>query len=816
MAASNSFSDEGELLDERKKYDENVHFEDENEIDSSSGDEYVNEEGAEDSLNIKPPQASKLSSHQIKYHTNKHKHSSQISKRDKHSKKGRRSKDHHHKSSRQSEQNSKQLLTDPRMRDQSGTRKHRHRDEHRRDKEMNIRDHRISKDLVNIKDAREILTKRKEERNFRDGKDWPREKRDEHERMKEERNSYRERKENERETAEREKRRDRLMLAERDRAQRTYRRPDDVESQSSSRSYKKKGAESSKIKYDGEYKSRRERSRSPMSKIKNKNRLNEHLKEKLKEIKSEADNEEVQNLQEDDISEDDMEVGEKSPPEESVITINDDDITSDEKQSSRSISEKEEGEHTDDEEEVIFSGSESSSSSEGESAGEDGSSSEDDSESEGISETGVSEAVNNQEESDIKSDLPNNDFGSKIPKNEDILAENVEDSDDNESELPSYYPAIQGCRSVEEFNCLNRIEEGTFGVVYRARDKKRNEIVALKRLKMENEKEGFPITSLREINTLLKAQHVNIVTCREIVVGSNMDKIYIVMDYVEHDLKSLMEGMKQPFLIGEVKTLIIQLLRAVAHLHDNWILHRDLKTSNLLLSHKGILKVGDFGLAREYGSPLKPYTPIVVTLWYRAPELLLGTKQYSCPIDLWSVGCIMGEFLTLKPLFPGKSEGDQLAKLCNALGTPNDTIWPGFSELPLVKKIVLPHVQYNTLRGKFGSSLDDSGFALLMKFLTYNPKKRVTAEEGLNQDWFNVAPKPVSPSLFPTWPAKSEQVHHRRTAQSPKPPSGGKEFKLLEEADEDPQTTSSDSNVFHMNFARGGSASKGYGFTLKF
>lgn len=160
--------------------------------------------------------------------------------------------------------------------------------------------------------------------------------------------------------------------------------------------------------------------------------------------------------------------------------------------------------------------------------------------------------------------------------------------------LPSYFPAIMGCRSVDEFECLNRIAEGTYGVVYRAREKCNNTIVALKRLKMEKEKEGFPITSLREINTLLKGQHCNIVTVREIVVGSNMDKIYIVMDYVEHDLKSLMETMnkkKQSFSLGEVKTLMLQLLRAIHHLHDNWILHRDLKTSNLLLSHTGILKV---------------------------------------------------------------------------------------------------------------------------------------------------------------------------------------------------------------------------------
>lgn len=246
----------------------------------------------------------------------------------------------------------------------------------------------------------------------------------------------------------------------------------------------------------------------------------------------------------------------------------------------------------------------------------------------------------------------------------DVATEEVKDESEEE-EIP-YFPGIQGCRSVEEFTCLNRIEEGTYGVVYRAKDKRTNEIVALKRLKMEREKEGFPITSLREINTLLKGQHPNIVTVREIVVGSNMDKIFIVMDYVEHDLKSLMETMKnkqQNFLPGEVKCLIKQLFQAIGHLHDNWILHRDLKTSNLLLSHKGILKVGDFGLAREYGSPLKHYTSLVVTLWYRAPELLLCTKEYSTPIDMWSVGCIFAEFMLMGALFPGKSEIDQLNKI---------------------------------------------------------------------------------------------------------------------------------------------------------
>lgn len=385
--------------------------------------------------------------------------------------------------------------------------------------------------------------------------------------------------------------------------------------------------------------------------------------------------------------------------------------------------------------------------------------------------------------------------------------------DDILSQFPPYLPAIQGCRSVEEFHCLNRIEEGTYGVVYRARDKQTNEIVALKRLKMEKEKEGFPITSLREINTLLKAQHPNIVTVREIVVGSNMDKIYIAMDYVEHDLKSLMEVMKQPFLVGEVKTLMLQLLRAVAHLHDNWILHRDLKTSNLLLSHKGILKVGDFGLAREYGSPLKHYTPIVVTLWYRAPELLLGVKEYSTPIDMWSVGCIFGELLSMKPLFPGKSDIDQLNRIFKDLGTPSEKIWPGYLELPLVRKVTFTEYPYNSLRSRFAHTLSNLGFDLLNKFLTYYPSQRITAEDALRHEFFKETPVPVEPSMFPTWPAKSELGH--RKAQSPKPPSGGKQFaKQLGEGDEEGLLAAAAG--FHMKIPSKGSSAQGTGFRLKF
>ncbi|TRY79429.1 hypothetical protein TCAL_10766 [Tigriopus californicus] len=388
-------------------------------------------------------------------------------------------------------------------------------------------------------------------------------------------------------------------------------------------------------------------------------------------------------------------------------------------------------------------------------------------------------------------------------------------AEDERDKLPPYLPSIYGCRSVEEFQCLNRIEEGTYGVVYRAKDKKTKEIVALKRLKMEREKEGFPITSLREINTLLISQHPNVVTVREIVVGSNMDKIYIVMDFVEHDLKSLMETMrskKQVFLPAEVKCLMTQLLSAIAYLHDNWILHRDLKTSNLLLSHNGIVKVGDFGLAREYGSPLKPYTSIVVTLWYRSPELLLGQKEYSTYVDVWSLGCIFGELLHMEPLFPGKSDQDQLNRIFKLLGTlfltvtfyfrlidgsnvcvcpfhrsagtPSEKIWTGYNKLPAVQKVKFVDYPISHLRNKFPSSmLSDAGLALMKKLLTYDPKKRISCEEALMAEYFQESPRAIDPSMFPTWPAKSEGGSSDKTKKvaSPKPPSGGGAYKKINE-----------------------------------
>jgi len=222
-------------------------------------------------------------------------------------------------------------------------------------------------------------------------------------------------------------------------------------------------------------------------------------------------------------------------------------------------------------------------------------------------------------------------------------------------------------RSVELYDRLNHIEEGTYGFVSRAKNTSSGEIVAIKKMKKDqHDTSGVPVTALREIQTLQASRHRHIVQLKEVVHGSaaDPDVIYLVMEFLEHDLRSLMEDMPEPWLPSEVKTLMLQLSSAIEYLHDHWILHRDLKTSNILMNNRGQIKLADFGMARFTSDPApRNLTSLVVTLWYRAPELLLGETRYGFEVDLWSLGCIFGELLSKEPLLQGKNEVDQLAKV---------------------------------------------------------------------------------------------------------------------------------------------------------
>jgi len=314
--------------------------------------------------------------------------------------------------------------------------------------------------------------------------------------------------------------------------------------------------------------------------------------------------------------------------------------------------------------------------------------------------------------------------------------------------------ALNSCRSVDRFRKLNRIDEGTYGVVYRARDTETGEILALKQLKLNAAKsdEGFPISSLREMTLLAKLDHVNVVRLHEVVMGATPYHIFMVMDYAEHELKALLE--RHTFSVAEIKCLLRQLLSAVSHLHDRWIIHRDLKTSNVLLTNKGVLKICDFGLARHFGEPVRLYSKNVITMWYRAPELILGERRYTAHVDVWSVGCILGELFLRKPLFQGKSELHQLTIIYQVTGVPTEDTWPGYDGLPSRKyfnfKLSLPgwrRVFHEPPEG----TVSDAGIMLMQSLLACCPSKRVTAEAASEDPYFWEKPHALDPSMMPTF-----------------------------------------------------------------
>ena len=330
-------------------------------------------------------------------------------------------------------------------------------------------------------------------------------------------------------------------------------------------------------------------------------------------------------------------------------------------------------------------------------------------------------------------------------------------------------PLVHGCRSVDEYDPLNRIGGGTYGDVFRARCKLTGHVVALKRVTMNDamsQRRGFPITALREANVLLALSHSNIIKVHEMVIGSSVDKVYMVMAYIDHDLKHLMETNRRvgraPFGQSEVKLMLRQLLSATAFMHQQWYLHRDLKTSNLLYSSDGRLIVCDFGLARRYGSPLKAYTQPVITLWYRPPELLLGATLYSTEVDVWSVGCIFAEMLLGKPLMPGQGDVNQLELTWALCGTPTAENWPAYDELPGARRKwkqrrpalrgLLPAQSYTG-----GAYLSAPGLDLLSRMLALDPAQRISAADALEHDWFvREHPRPKERADMPVFAATND------------------------------------------------------------
>ncbi|NXH15917.1 CDK3 kinase, partial [Bucco capensis] len=293
---------------------------------------------------------------------------------------------------------------------------------------------------------------------------------------------------------------------------------------------------------------------------------------------------------------------------------------------------------------------------------------------------------------------------------------------------------LQGSgHTMEAYQKIGKIGEGTYGVVYKARHKHTRQLVAVKKIRLDADTEGVPTTAIREISLLKELKHTNIVRLLD-VLHSHKD-LYIVLEYLNQDLRKYIDSSQTEELpLSLIKNYLSQLLQAVNFCHVHRVIHRDLKPENLLIDEAGTLKLADFGLARTFGVALRTYTHEVVTLWYRAPEILLRCQHYSTSVDMWSIGCIFAEMVTRNVLFQGDSEIDQLFRIFRALGTPTEASWPGVTQLPDYNKD-FPQWARKAMK-EIVPNLNRAGQDLLVQLLLYDTSRRISAMAALNHHFF--------------------------------------------------------------------------------
>ncbi|KAK9469525.1 kinase-like domain-containing protein [Lipomyces arxii] len=292
-----------------------------------------------------------------------------------------------------------------------------------------------------------------------------------------------------------------------------------------------------------------------------------------------------------------------------------------------------------------------------------------------------------------------------------------------------------------------QVGEGTYGKVYKALNTVSNQMVALKKIRMEAERDGFPITALREIKLLQSVRHENVVSLLEMMVEKS--SVYMVFEYVDHDLVGILTHPTFSLEHKHVKDLFRQLLDGLAYLHKRGVLHRDIKGSNILISSSGQLKIADFGLARFYNKHKSTidYTNRVITLWYRPPELLLGATAYGAAVDIWGAGCLMIELYGGRAVFQGQDEIQQLEAIYDVMGTPTKEMWPDFEKLPWYELVKPAEEKPSQFVKKFDRHLPPCGLDLAAQLLSLDPSKRPSAAVALQHDYFTKEdPAPVRPT----------------------------------------------------------------------
>ena len=290
----------------------------------------------------------------------------------------------------------------------------------------------------------------------------------------------------------------------------------------------------------------------------------------------------------------------------------------------------------------------------------------------------------------------------------------------------------------KDYQKIEKLGSGAYGTVYKALMKKNQKIVAVKRIKINLDTEGIPSSALREISILRNLHHENIEKILDIITTDT--KLYMVLEFIEFDLQSFFEKLSQEPKITNysheelIKIILKQILKGVEYLHSKKIIHRDLKPQNVLINKDLTIKLADFGLSRKLSFEKRPYTQEVLSLWYRAPELLLGSNIYNEAIDIWSIGCIFGFLILKNTLFEGENEIDQLNKIMKFLGTPN------FSQIPYYYNFNLNNYQFmyypqSDFSEKF-NNFDENGIDLLKKMLNYDPELRISCKEALAHPYF--------------------------------------------------------------------------------
>ncbi|XP_042054957.1 probable serine/threonine-protein kinase At1g54610 [Salvia splendens] len=328
-------------------------------------------------------------------------------------------------------------------------------------------------------------------------------------------------------------------------------------------------------------------------------------------------------------------------------------------------------------------------------------------------------------------------------------------------------------RRADSFVKIDKIGQGTYSNVYKAKDAITGKVVALKKVRFDKLEPESVRFMAREILILRRLDHPNVVKLQGLATSRMSCSLYLVFDYMEHDLAGLVASPGIKFTEPQVKCYMNQLLSGLEHCHNRHVLHRDIKGSNLLIDDGGVLKIADFGLASTFDPNSKqPMTSRVVTLWYRPPELLLGATHYGEGIDLWSAGCILAELFAGKPIITGRTEVEQLHRIFKLCGSPSEEYW---------KKSKLPHAttfkpqqSYKRCIRETFKDFPQSALSLIDTLLAIDPSERQTATAALKSEFFTAKPYACEPSSLPKYPPSKEMDARRRDEEARRLRAAGK------------------------------------------